>query len=191
MKCQLRQLFGASLIISLSPVVAFAAAGGHGDHAGIESLMYPWINFVIYVCLAYFFLRKTVAAFASARREGIQQAIKKAEDAVVAAQAKLSQAETQLSGLEQHAKTLRATIEREAALEAEAIINESKNRAARIVEQSKRSAEAELRGAEAAISRELAESALRKAREQVMKELNPQRDQLLRGAAARRLGQLH
>ncbi len=109
-----------SVIFVFIPVVSFAA-----ESSGIEPRM-GWriINFVVFVGILYYFLRKPVAEFFRTRKETIKEELEEAERLQIEAEKLLEETKEKLDKLELEIKNILDTFDSMAKNEREQILKE-------------------------------------------------------------------
>ncbi len=122
--------FTLSLLLTLIiPAIAVAAEEG-----GVEPHM-GWrvINFIIFVGLLYYFLRKPISEFFKSRKESIIQEIEEAKRLQEEAEKLLEETKKKLLKLEEEVKNILETFESMAQNEREQILKEVENAIQRIL----------------------------------------------------------
>lgn len=196
-----KQMISPSSILRLFAIVvggavifsdanAFAAVGGH-HHPSPADLLWPAVNFVLYVALLFFLLKGKVVAGLQSRSDSVAAAINKASVEIEAAKAELAAVEARMVGLSGEIDRLSTEISVEGEKESTQLLDDAKQRAKRIVEQAHKSAEGEVKATQLAIRRELAELVVKRAEELLSREINADADKRLRTAAIQELGSLH
>ncbi|MFQ5913372.1 MAG: F0F1 ATP synthase subunit B [Nitrospinota bacterium] len=157
-----------ALAILLSPAWAFAAAGQ--EHHNVFD---PWmeflrvLNFLLVLFGLFFLLRKPIRAMMAKRRDGIERAIKEAEEARAEAARlreeytrRTADLEKELAEIREQAKAdqeaLRARVLKEGGEAADRIMDQTRF----TIEQETRKAEEQIRSRAALLALELAEKAL-------------------------------
>jgi len=113
-----KYIFG--LILTFMPTLAIAAEDG-----GVEPHM-GWrvINFVLFVGILYYFLRKPIAEFFKARKESIKNELEEAEQLKEEAERLFEETKRKLEKLEDEIKSLLETYESMAKNERDQILKE-------------------------------------------------------------------
>lgn len=167
----------SSPLVSASPVFA----GGGGGHVGtISDLLWPWVNFSLYVVLMGALLRKPFAKAWQARREGIEQAVTAGAKEMQEAERVLMLARSREQMIEADCKNLNASILEDAKREGAQLLEDAKRRAEFLARQAAEAVNAEQRQAERSLRREVAEKVLARANELLKRELTPEIDRELR-----------
>ena len=142
-----------------------------------------WINFIAYVVLLAWILKKPFFRYWEERRVSIKARVEEATDSLEASLKRLSDAERRLAGAADDRIRIRRDIEKEAQSEAERIIANARTRAQSIMKAAYESAQGEKLLAERAVQNEIIEIAIKKAREQLSQRLTPQADTPFRETA--------
>ena len=144
------------------------------NYPGLE--LWKFINLAIFAGAMVYILRKPLAAALESRRESIRLEIAKAQEEKVAAEAKLAEAETLVSRLDDEVSSIRNQASKDAALErerlssaADAEINKLRAQADREIETAQKQAHKELRAF-------LANRSVEVAKVTVSSQLNPDDD---------------
>ena len=158
-------------LLCFAQVASAAEEGGYP--ADVSGGIFLWINFAILAGLIIWVVRKG-RPFFRRNAEKIGSAITKAASVKAQAEARLREAETRLSRLEEEVKELRAQAQREGAAEAERIRALAKGDAEKVAH----AAQEEIAAAERAARMELkmiaAKLAVDGAESQLAKQLTPQ-----------------
>lgn len=148
----------------LAPTMALAAGGGHGSEhgsGGIPSMVtYQAINFVLYVALLFFLLRKPVKSFFKGREDSFKQALIKAEAARAEAEKKRQEIQERLSKLESTADQSIAQARAEADSLKARIIQEAQEISTHLKEEARRTADLEIERAKVELRSELLNQAV-------------------------------
>lgn len=160
------------LILSLCIGIFPAWASGGSGHASPSDLLYPAINFCLYITLMYFLLKKPFLHALKARREGIHGALESARVATVNAENAVLEAQRKKNSLLTEIENLRRSIEADTEHEAAKVLTDAKERAERITVQSKSYAEAESRSTENALRKEVANNIVDRATEILTKKID-------------------
>jgi len=113
----------------LQPFIAFAA-----EKSGVEPHM-AWrvINFVLFVGILYYFLKKPMVSFFKSRRESIINELEEAKRLQEEAEKLLEEAKEKLSKLEEEIKNILETFESMANNERQQILKDMENAIKRIL----------------------------------------------------------
>ena len=180
-----------ALLLALAFVTSSAHASGGGHAGGPGELVWPAVNFLTYVLLLYFVLRRPLAQALEARHSTMVTSLKRASELVAEATKDLNQAQGLLARVDDECARISSEIERDAATEAAQIVDDAKARAARVLEQAKKNAESERKATLEAIRREVAELVLQKAEARLIAEIGTEQDRTLRSTVIRGVGALH
>lgn len=144
------------LALALLPAAALAA-GGHGPaHLDLWKLA----NFVLFVAVAAYLLRKPAAAFFRSRTEGIQRAIREAAECQQQAEARLAGIEQRLAGVSGEIENLRRQAAQESAAEQERLERLLREEVRKIHAEAEQDIEAMLKSARQRLRAEAAELAV-------------------------------
>jgi len=142
-----------------------------------------WINFIVYIALLCFLLRKRLPAFWEARHALIVGEIQRGREDLAAARRALEEAEQRLLLAERHVEELAKKMRTVTSAEVMEILEGAKRKCAAIQEQAWQNASAEREAALSALREEIIALALSKAVELAKAELSPDRDREIRAAA--------
>lgn len=177
---KLKRWIGFALVIVLfESTNVFASAASHGtahESPGISSLIPYWVNFILFVGILYFLLRKKVPLMWAERRDKVAEGIDKASAELKEAEAKLREARHNFDNVEEEVSKLKALIRNEAAMEHDSILAEAKKKADLIIQRAKDTAASERSSAEKVLRREMGERVLLLARQRILKQTSPEND---------------
>ncbi len=160
----MRYVIGFFLMV-LFPAVAMAEEkGGVAPH-----MMWRIIDFVIFVAIIYYFLRKPIANFFRERRESILRAFEEAEKLRLEAERLLKETEEKLAKLDEEVERIISTFRAMAESEKESILKEMEEALQRIresIEEEKRSLVSKAKGE---LLKLMALNAVKKVRERLSK----------------------
>jgi F-type H+-transporting ATPase subunit b len=153
----------------LAELWAAPAAGVEEHTASVTQLVFPLINFLLFVYLVKRFLLPSIKAHLRSRRETMVAAVKEAEDGRGRAEAVVRDYHDRLARLHDTSEEIRETLRREGERERARLIREAEEMAAKIkadadflAEQEVKVAQQRLRGEMAATARAVAEGSIRK-----------------------------
>jgi len=112
------------LALAIFSALPAHASVGHGEPS-IGDLTFYWINFVLYVVIMTFILRKPLAKAWSDRRARIKQSVARSTDEVDAAERELNAIEALTKTLPQEQEKIRQQIVEQANAEAADIIRQA------------------------------------------------------------------
>ena len=138
-----------SLSLALSVSESALAAGGAGHQPSIHDIVPFWVNFVVYLALMTFLLRKPIKNGWASRRNRIADEVASATSEMEAAERELAAVEALTKNLTQEQERARVEILKQGELEAEALISSAKEKAHRIDSSTKELLEGESRSAQA------------------------------------------
>ena len=166
------------------PSPVFASAGGHSP--SFADLTFYWVNFILYVGLMSFLLRKPIKNAWVARTARIKQTVLDCTDQVESAERELNAIEALTKGLAAEQERVCQEIVEQANLEAQEILKNANQRAARIREQAKEMVKGETRSAQVSFRSTLVARALELARAKFSAGEFASREQAYVGAAVTR-----
>lgn len=170
--------FVASTFFLVTPLVVGAAEEGHeghGGHAGggLQELVFPAINFLLFIFVLRKYALPVVREFLRKRRDTIAQALNEAKKAKDEAQALRQEYEQKLAGLAAEQERLRQQALVDAEHEKQRILEEARNMAERARREAQQTAQREVEEARRILRQEVAEQAVRLATELVRARLTP------------------
>jgi len=174
------------ILAALLVTTANAYASGAGHTPSIGDLTFYWINFVLYVALMSYLLRKPIKNGWAARTARIKQTVADCTDQVESAERELNAIEALTKGLPAEQERARQQIITQANLEAADIVKQAEQRAVRIREQSKEMLKGEMRSAQSSFRASLVSRALQLAKDRFSKGEYVAREQAYVGAAVSR-----
>lgn len=178
-------------LVIIAPGVVFAESGDHAGHGpSITELIPYWINFLLYVGILYFLLRKTVVRGWAARRQKIIDNISSAKEQFSQAQSLLNDAQSKWSRLTQEETRVRDEIARQAEFERRQMLESARSKAERMVLQAREHGLAERRSAEREIREELVDDVLSRALGILKQSASAETDRAFRSAAVGAAGRL-
>jgi F0F1-type ATP synthase membrane subunit b/b' len=167
-----------AILISATP--AFAGGGGGGHVGSIADLLWPWVNFSLYLLILGALLKKPFAQAWKSRREGIEQAVTTGAKELQQAESVLLFARSRSENLETDCKQLSQSILQDAKREGAQLLEEAKRRTEFLASQAAATVTAEQLQAERLLRQEIAERVLNRAKELLKSELGPEVDRELR-----------
>ncbi len=183
------------LIVMLVGVMFIGAADVASASSGnrppaLSDLTFYWINFILYIGVMTFILRKPIKNGWAARTARIKKTVADCTDEVDAAERELNAIEALTKGLTTEQERVRQEIVSQANLEANDIVRQANQRAVRIREQAKEMLKGETRSAESAFRASLVSRALQSAKERFTRGEFAGREQMYVEAAVNRSKQL-
>lgn len=184
--------FGLAVFVLVVLVGAtdHAIAGSGNRPPALSDLTFYWINFILYIGVMTFILRKPIRNAWAARTARIKKTVAECTDEVDAAERELNAIEALTKGLATEQDRVRQEIISQANLEASDILRQADQRAARIREQAKEMLKGETRSAESAFRASLVSRALQSAKERFTRGEFAGREQTYVEAAVNRSKQL-
>lgn len=163
------------------PSVVFASSS-HEHHASVTDLVFPVLNFAMYVGLMYRLLNKPISAAVQARSRAVSDGLEKAQNSFKKAQEVLLIAEKRKAGIDLELKNIKSAIDNEARGESDRVVSDANEKAQRIAAQAQSYADAEVRAQQMLLKRELADQVLSKAGQKLSSRINTDAniDQLIR-----------
>ncbi len=155
-------LTGALVSIATTPA-AFASAG-HGEPS-IGDLTFYWINFILYIGIMTYILRKPLKRGWAARTARIKQSVTQSSDEVGAAERELNAIEALTKTVPAEQEKIRQQIVEQAHAEAADIVRAAEQRAQRIKDQAKELLTGEHRSAQTSFRHTLVTRAVQIAKE--------------------------
>ncbi len=171
----------AILATVVSPGSAWAGSPGHAPAVG--DLLFPFINFTLYLALMIKLLARPIGDQLRMRRDNIESFIKRAAMQWDQARRQLLDVQRRFSNLDTELKEISSRIENEGAKEAAQMVADAEFQAKAIIKRAEQSAIAEANALEAEIRRDLADEVVRMASEKLAKEINNESDLPLRQRA--------
>ena len=178
-----------AILLVLGQQEAFAA-GAAGHVPGVGDLLYPAINFVLFVVAMWWLLRKPINAGVAGRHERIKSELDRGLQLANQASQALSNAERRRTELPKTVESLRTTIDEEARNESTRIMNEAEARAEHIMTQARNQVLAERRVAEQVVRTALAERVLEIATNKLKQQIDSATESNLREHLLGHLGSL-
>ncbi|HQH29009.1 MAG TPA: ATP synthase F0 subunit B [Oligoflexia bacterium] len=176
-KTKIYALFLPLLLICSS---AYASGPGAGHEAGLSTLIFPAINFVLYAGVIVFAYFKCVRKMLKQRSSDVAESLARAAQTLEQAQAELDDAKRRLAVLEKEKYALSGEFREQGRLMQESIKADSQKNAERIRRDTERRIAGELKKARAEIRQEVSELAAKLARMKLAQELSPEQDRRLR-----------
>lgn len=163
-KASTAELLVCTSLLLVSTTSRVYAAAGHGEPA-IGDLTFYWINFVLYVGLLTYILRRPIAKAWTARTARITHTVAQSSDEVEAAERELNAIEALTKTLPQEEEKIKQQIVSQANSEAVDIIQQAEQRAARIRAQARELLNGEMRSAQSSFRQALVTRAVQLAKE--------------------------
>ena len=174
MKSHLRKVVGFATagFFLLLPVILWAAEEGHGEHVpSISDLVFPVINFLLFVFILYRYVIPTVRDALRNRREKITLALEEAKRAKEEAERLRKDYELKLAGLAAEQEKIREQALEAAERERRRIVEEARQMAERVKSEVQQIAQREVEEARRTLRQEAANQAVRMATELVQSRL--------------------
>jgi F0F1-type ATP synthase membrane subunit b/b' len=156
------------------------------NYPGFEA--WKFLNLFIFVVLLVYILRRPISEAFRTKRDGIRQALMKAQEERDAAIAKLKEVENRLSKLDEEVSLLRENARREAAEEQERIARLTEAEAEKLRDQARREIENAGKVAKQDLRRYAAEQSVRFAEDIIRGEIKPEDDSRLFGLSVDEMG---
>jgi len=174
MKSHLRKVVGFATagFFLLLPVILWAAEEGHGEHVpSISDLVFPVINFLLFVFILYRYVIPTVRDALRQRREKITLALEEAKRAKEEAERLRKDYELKLAGLAAEQEKIQEQALEAAERERRRIVEEARQMAERVKSEVQQIAQREVEEARRTLRQEAANQAVRIATELVQSRL--------------------
>jgi F-type H+-transporting ATPase subunit b len=168
MKSHLRKVVGFATagFFLLLPVILWAAEEGHGEHVpSISDLVFPVINFLLFVFILYRYVIPTVRDALRQRREKITLALEEAKRAKEEAERLRKDYEQKLAGLAAEQEKIQEQALEAAERERRRIVEEARQMAERVKSEVQQIAQREVEEARRTLRQEAANQAVRIATE--------------------------
>ncbi len=169
-------IFAPALVLMLAPSLACASEGGAHHGASPLALIPYWVNFLLYLGLLYFFLRKEIPRMWAERREGIDRAVKGAAAELEKAVTALETAHERFDNVEEEVRRIKEQIRKDTLIERDAILEDAKRQCERAFQRAHETAASERARAELGVRRELAEHVLANAARRLKERVTPESD---------------
>lgn len=182
---------GISLFLLLAawPMQVWAEQGK--AHTGsFSDLAIFWLNFIVYIAVMYFLLRKPFPVLWAKRRAGIEQGVRASAAELDRAKATLQQSQQKLNNLENDIARLREEMRSETQAEQKALEAYGKVKSEKILARARDNYVAEKRSLEQKLQHEISEMALKLVRERLSSELSSDADKIWRDAALKNVKEL-
>jgi len=174
MKSHLRKVVGFATagFFLLLPVILWAAEEGHGEHVpSISDLVFPVINFLLFVFILYRYVIPTVRDALRQRREKITLALEEAKRAKEEAERLRKDYELKLAGLAAEQEKIQEQALEAAERERRRIVEEARQMAERVKSEVQQIAQREVEEARRTLRQEAANQAVRIATELIQSRL--------------------
>lgn len=170
-------------VLLVLPLVAFAEEGQGHHVASFSDLTVFWLNFVVYLMILYFLLRKPVPALWAKRRQSIEHGVRTSAQELAQAKQNLNAARQKLSNLESDIALLREEMRMEIQAEQQALEEYGKSKSAKILARARDNYQTERRSFEQKLQHEISELALKLVRDRLSSEISAESDRTWRDAA--------
>lgn len=143
------------------------------------ALIYPWINFVIFAGLLFYFLREPFKDFLGDRRERLRKALEEVSRARLEAETRFKGCRKKVAAADQTIQQLKEELRQEGEMEKSILIRRSKEYAHKIREDAARMTDQELARARETLKKKTFVLALTLARKKIEASITPQDQQRL------------
>lgn len=192
----LKYVFSAALPCSLviAPFLAefaFAASAGHGaEHgpAGVGTLLYPALNFILFAGILVFAYRKIGKAKLIEQHTDVKEHLRRAAEDFGAAESAFNHAQGRLGAIEEEKQALIATLNQEGADLSDIVLAKAEQAVENSLLDTKRRIDNEVARTETELRHEVVRRAASSAREKVVGRLNSDDDARLRRETIQRIG---
>ncbi len=138
----------------------------------LNSFLFPYINWIIFLILAYLMLRKPLINALAAKRHNYAELVEKANLARAEAEKRNAELKQRLARLDQEVAAIKATAHQQADEEARAMVSSAEQLAEHLKREAKRIADAEVSAAKIALQKEILELVKVQAAEHIQKNLD-------------------
>lgn len=150
------------------------AAPGESHVDPWMGIIFPYINFAIFLAMLIYFARKPAAAAARKRREDFERVMAEATRAKEAAEARLRELTTRQSQLDAEVKEIQTTTRAVAEAEASKIVADAQRLAEHFKTEARRIAEAEVLRARQDLRQEIVAAVKNSVAQKIKSELTPE-----------------
>ncbi len=182
---------GSAVLFLALAAVACASSGGADSGALLKDFLYRCLDFGVTFGLLAYFVTKPIRNGLAGRREGVEKALREAEAAKDAAEAKFAEYDQKLSRAEAEIAGLQAELKREGEAERERILASAREMAAKVRQEAEKSAAGEVAKARAALREESARMAIAIAEELLKKNFTAADQDRLVSEYMQKVGELH
>ena len=180
---------GVILAVVVLPSLALAG-GGAGYVPSIADTFKYWVNFLLFMGVMVFILRKPFGAFWVSRAEAIHSAVNAGKEAARLAEERLESAKARTANVAQEIAALQARIATESEDESKRLLTEARQRAEAIQARAREAVQAERVNLEARIREEIANQIVERAEQLARERLDAATDRRLRDATLSGVGGL-
>lgn len=180
---------GAALTGVVLPSLALAS-GGDGYVPSIADTFKYWVNFLLFIGVIGFILRKPFGAFWVSRAEAIHAAVNAGQEAARLAEERLESAKARTANLAEEISALQARIATESEDESKRLLTEARQRAETIQARAREAVQAERMNLEVRIREEVANQIVERAEQLARERLDAATDRRLRDATLSGVGGL-
>lgn len=184
-----RLFCGAALTGVVLPCLALAS-GGDGYVPSIADTLKYWANFLLFMGVMIFILRKPFGAFWVSRAEAIHAAVNAGKEAARLAEERLESAKARTANLAEEIAALQSRIATESEDESKRLLTEARQRAEAIQARAREAVQAERMNLETRIREEIANQIVERAEQLVRERLDAATDRRLRDATLSSVGGL-
>jgi len=185
----------ATLLLTGLASIALASSGGGEHHvdggALLKDFLWRCLSFGVTLGLLIFFVRKPIRQGLAGRREGIEKALRDAEAAKTAAEAKFADYERKLSRAAEEIEEIQVALRREGEMERERTLASAREMAEKIKQEAERSATNEIARARAELRQEAARMAIAMAEDLLKKNFTSDDQNRLVSEYLQKVGELH
>jgi len=183
----------AAALVVLSASVAMAAADGHHVDSAvlIKDFLYRTLNFAVTFGLLAYFVTKPIRKGLAGRSQGIEKALKEAQEAKEKAEARYAEYDEKLTKASAEIDDIYASIKREGELERDRIIAEAKAMAEKISQDAEKASSREIAKAKAELRQEATHMAIEIARDLLTQKVTGDDQKRLVNEYIQKVGELH
>lgn len=140
----------------------------------LNSFLFPYINWIIFLILAYIMLKKPFLSALAAKRQSYADLLEKASLAKEEAERRNLELKQRLARLDQEVADIRSKARQQAEEEAKALVTSAEQLAEHLKREAKRIAEAEIAAAKVALQQEILQQVKVQTAEHIQKNLDEQ-----------------
>lgn len=172
-------------IFFINPNLVFAAGGAHGPSLGVESLLWPLVNFLIYLGILIYAYNRLVKPALYERSRQVVEKINKAAAVRLTAEEELKEVEERLRTIEGEKQEIREQLLVEGRNGVKEILKNAEQSAVSMRRDSERRMASDLGQAYNEIRKQIIKQAAERARRHLEAKLSPDDDYRLRQEALR------
>ncbi|WP_321529992.1 ATP synthase F0 subunit B [uncultured Desulfuromonas sp.] len=173
--------------------IALASGDAHHVDSGalLKDFLWRVLDFCVMAAILVYFVAKPLKNALAARREGIEQALKASQEAAESAESKYAEYDSKLTQAESEIAGIQVAIREEAESEKQRIISEAKEMAEKIKAEAQKSADNEVAKARLTLQQEAVTMAVGIAEDILKKAVNKEDQARLVEEYKTKVGELH